>query len=65
MLGRDKKGAVCMDIAICVAVICAGLLPLFWSKSRDEKNAYKELFLFGTCLLNAVVVYILAMVSTC
>lgn len=54
-----------MDIAICVAVICAGLLPLFWSKSRDEKCEYKELFLFGTCLLNAIVVYVLAIVSTC
>lgn len=53
-----------MDIAICVAVICAGLLPLFWSKSRDEKCNYRELFLLGACILNAVVVYILAMVST-
>ena len=54
-----------MDIAICVAIVCAGLLPLFWSKSRDEKCEYKELFLFVTCLLNAVVVYILDIVSTC
>lgn len=53
-----------MDIAICVAMLCAGLLPLFWSKSRDEKCENKGFFLLGTCILNTIVVYILAMVST-
>lgn len=53
-----------MDIAICIAVVCAGLLPLFWSKSIDKECKNKEIFLILSCIASALVVYILAMVST-
>ena len=58
------KESACMDIAIGVALICAGLLPLFWSKSRDETCKNKEVFLLGTCILNVIVVFVLVLAST-
>ena len=54
-----------MDIAILIAVICAGLLPLFWYKAIDKEYTYNEIFLILACIASAFVVYILAMVSTC
>ena len=53
-----------MDVAICIAVLCAGLLPLCFSKAIDKECKNKDIFLIITCVINAIVVYILAMVST-
>ena len=53
-----------MDIAICIAVLCATFLPLFWVKSMDKDCAYKDAFLLLACIMSGVVVYLLAMVST-
>ena len=59
-----QEEVVSMDIAICIAVLCATFLPLFWVKSMDKDCAYKDAFLLLACIMSGVVVYLLAMVST-
>ena len=54
-----------MDVAICIAVLCAGLFPLVFSKAIDKECRNKDIYLLFACIMSAAVVYILAMVSTC
>lgn len=39
------------------AILCAVILPYFWSKASDPKCANKDLFLLGTCLINGFLVF--------
>ena len=54
-----------LDVAICIAVLCAGLFPLVFSKAIDKENKNRDIFMIFACVMSAAVVYVLAMVSTC
>lgn len=46
------------------AILCAVILPYFWSKASDPKCTKKDLFLLGSCLVNGLLVFAVILVIT-